>query len=75
MTDWLTWWFILGGAVAVVFVAFLIALIRQVFLLGRTARRMQEELAPITRDISSQAALASSRAGSLKAPSRSGRTS
>ena len=54
MTDWLTWWFILGGAVAVVFVAFLIALIRQVFLLGRTARRMQEELSPITRDISSE---------------------
>jgi hypothetical protein len=74
VTDWLTWWFILGGAVAVVLVAFLVALIRQVFLLGRTARRMQEELAPITRDISSQAALASSRAGSLKPPSRSGRT-
>ena len=75
MTDWLTWWFILGGAVAVVLLAFLIALIRQVFLLGRTARRMQEELAPITRDISSQAARASSRAGSLKPPTRSGRTS
>ncbi|MET0800088.1 MAG: hypothetical protein ABWZ53_02835 [Actinomycetota bacterium] len=75
MTDWLTWWFILGGAVAVVLVAFLVALIRQVFLLGRTARRMQEELAPITRDISSQVAQASSRAGSLKPPSRSGRTS
>jgi ubiquinone biosynthesis protein UbiJ len=75
VTDWLTWWFILGGAVAVVFVAFLIALIRQVFLLGRTARRMQEELAPITGDISSQVARAGSRAGSLKAPSRSGRTS
>jgi hypothetical protein len=75
VTDWLTWWFILGGAVAVVLVAFLVALIRQVFLLGRTARRMQEELSPITRDISSQAARASSRAGSLKPPSGSGRTS
>jgi hypothetical protein len=75
VTDWLTWWFILGGAVAVVLLAFLVALIRQVFLLGRTARRMQEELAPITRDISSQAARAGSRAGSMKPPSRSGRAS
>jgi membrane protein required for beta-lactamase induction len=75
VTDWLTWWFILGGAVAVVLIAFLIALIRQVFLLGRTARRMQEELSPVVHDISSQAARASARSSSMKPPGRTERGS
>lgn len=75
MTDWLTWWFILGAAVAVVAIAFLIALIRQVFLLGRTARRMKEELEPVVRDISSQASRAGARAAAIKPPSRPEHTS
>jgi len=44
---WLLVWFVIGIVSTVAVIAFLIALIRHLLVLGRTARRMQDELSPI----------------------------
>jgi hypothetical protein len=69
VSAWLQWWFIIGIVTTVAMVAFVIALVRHVLLLGRTARRMQEEIAPIARQISSGVDRASTKAASLRPPS------
>ncbi len=62
---WLIVWFVIGIVSTIAVLAFLTALIRHLLLLGRTARRMQEELTPIVHDISDQGARASERASRL----------
>ena len=69
MTNWLLWWFVIGIITAVAMVAFVVAVVRHVFLLGRTARRMQEEIAPIANDITAGVDRAGSKASSFQAPS------
>ena len=62
---WLIVWFVIGIVSTIAVLAFLTALIRHLLLLGRTARRMQEELAPMAQEISEQGTRASARASRL----------
>ncbi len=65
MGTWLLVWFVIGIVSTVAVLAFLIALIRHMVVLGRTARRMQDELAPIAQEIAAQGDRASERASRL----------
>ena len=62
---WLIIWFVIGIVSTIAVLAFLTALIRHLMVLGRTARRMQDELAPISQEISEQGTRASNRASRL----------
>lgn len=69
MTNWLLWWFVIAILTSVAMIAFVVALVRHVLLLGRTARRMQEEVSPIANEISAGVDRAGSKASSFQAPS------
>jgi hypothetical protein len=62
---WLVVWFIIGIVTTIAVLAFLIALIRHLLVLGRTARQMQEELSPVVQQISVEGSRASDRASRL----------
>lgn len=66
-------WFIIGLATVVAVLALLIALIRHLMVLGRAARRFQEEVTPIAEDISALSERASNRSRGLSRSPRSGR--
>lgn len=70
MSSWLLFWYLIAAVTTVAVLAFLIALVRQGLLVGRTARRFQEEAQPIVDDLSREAARASDRAGSLTPPGK-----
>ncbi|MGZ5292946.1 MAG: hypothetical protein ACXWZU_03240 [Actinomycetota bacterium] len=70
MSPWLLVWYLIAAVTTVAVLVFAIALVREALLLGRTARRFQEEAQPIVDDLSRGAARASDRAGSLTAPGR-----
>jgi hypothetical protein len=63
-------WYLIAAVTTAAVVIFAIALVREALLLGRTARRFQEEAQPIVDDVSREAARASDRAGSLTPPGR-----
>jgi hypothetical protein len=71
VSTWLVWWFVITILATAAVIAVLIALVRHVLLLGRTARRMQDELSPLADDISSGVADASAKAQSFQSPGRS----
>lgn len=52
MSTWLVVWFVIGLVTTVALIAVFIALGRHVVVLGRSAKRMQEAVAPIADDIS-----------------------
>lgn len=58
-------WFVIGLLTLVAVLALLIALVRHVMLLGRAARRFQEEVTPIAEDISAMSDRASNRPKAL----------
>jgi hypothetical protein len=60
-------WFLIGLLTIVAVLALLIPLIRHLMVLGRAARRFQEEVTPIAEDISASSDRASNRP---KGPSR-----
>jgi hypothetical protein len=68
MTPWIVWWFVIALVSSVALLACLTALVRQVLLLGRTARHMQETLRPVVTDIAAGAGRASRTAGALRTP-------
>lgn len=68
MSTWLVVWFVIGIVTTIAVIAFLIALVRHLLVLGRTARRMQDELAPIVQEISAEGMRASDRAPRLSRP-------
>lgn len=68
MSTWLVVWFIVAIVSTIAVLAFLIALIRHLLVLGRTARRMQDELSPIVQEISDQGMRAGDRASRLTPP-------
>jgi hypothetical protein len=68
VTNWLLWWFVICAVTTVAVIAFAVALVRHVLLLGRTARRMQDEISPIAQQITSGVDRASTRASSLRPP-------
>jgi hypothetical protein len=70
MSTWLVVWFVISIVATAAVIACLVALVRHVLLVGRTARRFQDELAPLTGAISSEADRASRRASALQPPSR-----
>lgn len=65
MGTWIVVWFVIGIISTVAVLAFLIALIRHLLVLGRTARRLQDEVSPIAREISADGGRASERASRL----------
>ena len=71
MSTWLLWWFVITILATAAVIAVLVALVRHVLLLGRTARRMQEEISPLADDISTGIAEAGAKAQSLQGPGRS----
>ena len=54
-------WFVIGLLTIVAVLALLIPLVRHLMLLGRAARRFQEEVTPIAEDISAMSDRASNR--------------
>ena len=66
-------WFVIGLLTIVAVLALLIALIRHLMVLGRAARRFQEEVTPIAEDISALSDRASNRPRGLSRARRSGR--
>lgn len=71
MSPWLLVWYLIAAVTTMAVLVFAIALVREALLLGRTARRFQEEAQPLVDDVSRDAARASERAGSLTPPGRS----
>ncbi len=66
MSTWLLVWFVVGIVTTVAMVGFLVALARHALLLGRTARRMQEEVAPLTQQITADVDRAGRRTSTLR---------
>jgi hypothetical protein len=58
-------WLVIGLLTIVAVLALLIALIRHLMVLGRAARRFQEEVTPIAEDISALSDQASNRSRGL----------
>jgi hypothetical protein len=58
-------WLAVGVASTMAIAAVLIALVRHVFLLGRTLRRFQEEVGTVATDISTESQRAASRTARL----------
>jgi hypothetical protein len=71
VSPWLLVWYLIAAVTTMAVLVFAIALVREALLLGRTARRFQEEAQPLVDDVSRDAARASERAGSLTPPGRS----
>lgn len=70
MSTWLVVWLVVGLVTLVAVAAFAIFLVRHVLILGRTAGRMQDELAPLAQEISRESARAGDRAANLRMPSK-----
>jgi hypothetical protein len=66
-------WLVVGLVSLAAVLAVLIALIRHLFLLGRAARRFQDEVGPVTREIGELADAASGRSRGMPRGPRSGR--
>jgi hypothetical protein len=74
VSTWILVWFIIAVLTTFALLALLIGLARQSLLLGRTARRAQDELQPMVSQISRDGQRASTKAGNLKPPARRGRS-
>jgi hypothetical protein len=70
VSPWLLVWYLIAAVSTMAVLVFAIALVREALLLGRTARRFQEEAQPIVDDVGREAARASDRARSLSPPGR-----
>jgi hypothetical protein len=73
MAPWLVVWLVLFLTTTALLVAFAIALVRHGIVLGRTARRMSEEVGPIAEDIRREGDRASRHASELQPPRWRGR--
>jgi hypothetical protein len=72
VAPWIAVWLVVSALTLVFLVAFGVSLARQVLLVGRTARRLGEEAAPLADEISREAGRASDRAAHVQPP-RTGR--
>jgi hypothetical protein len=68
VSTWIVAWFVVALLSTLAIGACLVALTRHVFLLGRTARAMQEELQPILDEVGAEGGRAAERAASIRAP-------
>ena len=72
MSSWLAVWFLVAIVSTLAVIACLVTLVRHMMILGRTARQLQETLAPLADEISREGGRASDRAASLHVPGRGG---
>jgi Flp pilus assembly protein TadB len=68
VSTWLIWWFVLALLTTLVIVVVIVGLVRQALVLGRAARRFQDEVAPLADQISGEADRASAHATRLRPP-------
>jgi hypothetical protein len=68
MSAWLVAWLVIGLVATTALVACAIFLVFHVILLGRTARRAQEELGEVAAEAAEQARRAGDRAAHLQVP-------
>lgn len=66
MSTWLVAWFVIGVVTTVALTAFFVALARHAVILGRSAKRMQEEAQPIVEDINRLTARQGARIDALR---------
>ena len=74
MSTWLVVWIALGAVSTLVVLAFVIALGRHVLILGRTARRFQEEVGSAAGEVAHERARASEHSDRLRRAQRTGRS-
>ena len=74
MSTWILAWFIVAVVSTSLVLLCLAGLARQVIMLGRTARRTQEELQPLVDELSREGQRAAERASSLQPPGRARRS-
>ena len=72
--SWVFVWLLLGILSTLVFVVFAVSLGRQGLIIGRTARRFQEEVGPIAQDLSREGSETADRAQALHVPRRTRRS-
>ena len=70
MSTWLVVWFIVAIVSTAAVIACLIALVRHVMVLGRSARALQEAVRPLADQIAADGDRASKRSASLQVPAR-----
>ena len=74
MSTWLVVWIALGALTTLVVLAFVLALGRHALILGRTARRFQEEVGSVADEVARERARASEHADRLGRVRRTGRS-
>jgi uncharacterized membrane protein len=74
MSGWLVVWIALGTVTTLVVLAFVLALGRHVLILGRTARRFQEEVGSVADEVARERARASEHADRLSRAQGTGRS-
>jgi len=67
VATWILVWFLIGIASTILLIAFLVALGRQGLFLGRTMRRLTDEVQPLADDISRASDRQSRRVEELRA--------
>lgn len=74
MSTWILVWFIVAVVTTSLVLLCLAGLARQIILLGRTARQMQDEIQPMVEALTREGQRAATRASSLQPPGRSHRS-
>ena len=74
MSTWILVWFIVALVTTVALIAFGIAMVRHLILVGRTARQMQDEAQPIVEELSREGQRASRHAAQLRPLTRNNRS-
>ena len=74
MSTWLVVWIALGAVTTLVVLAFVLALGRHALILGRTARRFQEEVGSAADEVARERARASEHTDRLRRTQRTGRS-
>ena len=70
MSTWLVVWFIVAIVSTAAVIACLVALVRHVLVVGRSAKELQEAVKPLADAITADGQRASDRASSLEVPGR-----
>jgi hypothetical protein len=68
VSTWILVWFIVALVTTAALIAFTVALVRHLLLIGRTARQMQDEAQPILNDLSREGSRASDHIAALPRP-------
>jgi hypothetical protein len=75
VSTWLVVWLVILLVATVAIVAVFAGLVRHVLVVGRAAKRFQEEAQPLAADIARTAAEQSAKAEGMKVPGRAARPS